>query len=772
MRILHCAVSGSIFSLFATYFVTTHHYYLPSGVEVIADFDHCPKLFLSWDSGAGFNEDEKVQFIVDIKKDKAGRRTAWAPLPQRAVKALKLEPCQDLALCSLHIVSENATVDLPFRDARTIHYRKHTIGVRRMSEANPLAVDKLIPIVGFSAGEANVDLRTLMVQGETEIGSGKELLIVRDGDTVSYEGRFASAGLTFHSSPRCGTARILIDGKEYQIIDLYWPVPILTHLNIAIDRGVKSVPMSGSHRTNNIVFESIELHTRRLHPGLIAVQLLLALLLACGAYELLGLKRRYNKPDWRSTLAHVFFHEKHWIFWAMCAVSASMFTLWLVGRWPGVTTVDGLKSWQQSITFDLDNWHPYLYALYILALRQFVDTPAAVGAFQIAAMSAMGSYLFYFAIKNGPVRFVYLVPFFLGFVSSIAVGISTIAFVKDIPFSLLVIFWAFFLYYAGYRKKRGHSIAYTFKTIVVLAFLLVWLCLMRLNGLIYLVFVPLAILHMRLMPLHRFMQFMVVFSGLFLVFESAIPRAWDIHDKTDYHYRNYTVYINPLCSLFAAARYNTDDPWGDKRIIEQWMSIEDIKKQYDPTSDCFLSEEHSKRFDGLSDADKEQMANLFKRRLRANLPLILADRTYMFLALLGYYGPGGVDDVLTMRMDYPAYGSEYYAVAHLASAPKSKVLNGFQRKLIARSLVCKGIWGVMSYHWNRLVPFVLLIAVFLLHKWLPLTALFSSVVLVQMVTLFVVSVNAEFRFVYFLYLGGLFVPPLIILELVTRSRAG
>ncbi|MBD3306800.1 hypothetical protein GF339_10265, partial [candidate division KSB3 bacterium] len=145
------------------------------------------------------------------------------------------------------------------------------------------------------------------------------------------------------------------------------------------------------------------------------------------------------------SLRSIFWKDKKIVFWAYFLIATGVFAVWLLGQWPGGMTPDSFWSWDQTLSLSFDDWHPYLYQVYLLMLRQFADSPATVAVFQILLTAGVGSYIFYFCIRQG-VNWLYTLPFFLLFITSIPIGVYNITLWKDIPWSLCLVLTAFWIF--------------------------------------------------------------------------------------------------------------------------------------------------------------------------------------------------------------------------------------------------------------------------------------------------------------------------------------
>ncbi|MCX6355926.1 MAG: hypothetical protein NTZ78_13640 [Candidatus Aureabacteria bacterium] len=752
-----------VFSLSLTYFVLAHRAYLPSQLVIDGSFDNEGELFLSWDSGQGFHPVERV---------------------------------------SIRVIEE-----------RTCS-KAHLLEIRRAGGGN----DGTIVIKGLELNSLLFNLFDMQRTGPVRVEQDGSLSLTAPESAVSCRAVFTAVGIEFAAGRQFGTARVSIDGTERTSVDLSAPgdttknvvvrcsedyaknrkvIPLPPvkiralrldsdrefHLNsarILSARGEAVVPVVNavtskqappSHAVS-VVFRDVHPGTELVRPRLIGIQFLLSLCLACAGYGLMRFWNRARREGGGCALRYIFVQRMHWIFWSMFAFSSGVLVLWLLGQWPGWVTWDSFVCWTESVTLDFSNYHPYLYCLYLLAIRQLWDSPAAVALVQIGMTAALGSYIFYFCISRGP-RWVAIVviPFFLACVFSIPVGIYTISIWKDIPFALLILFWAFFLFYSSIQKRAGHLLRYAPMSVVWLSLLLVLLCMVRHNGIINIVVIPFLLIIAGLMPWRTFLRFALLSCALFFLLFYLVPHSIHISNRYNPRIQVYASITSPLASIFSGKWYYSDDYKGDREIIERWMSLEEIRNRYDPAHDLF-SGYIEEKFQRLPDQDKDRIIALFRSRLLPNLPQFMAARVHMFFVAFG------LGESLCLNgnelKDIPVGGlwgnPKSPFVCFFSYAPKSAALNLFQESLLRETTMYKGLRGGIFVYWNLFFPLLLMLAAFWLYRWIPATALFAFFILCQVGFLFLILNESEFRYFYFLYLAGFFVLPLALCEVRLRSR--
>ena len=207
------------------------------------------------------------------------------------------------------------------------------------------------------------------------------------------------------------------------------------------------------------------------------------------------------------------FCQRRRVFWAFFAVSVVAFSLWLLAFWPGVLSVDSLKIWRAAVLPEVFlNDHPLLNVLLYRYLAGIWSNTAIVPIFHITMMSGVLAYIFYVISRQG-VSLKLLVPFYLLVVTSVPVGLYNVVLWKDIPFALLLVFWAFSLA-DFYRKKKEGCFSLTMEQVSAFLLLLLALAFTRHNGLVYLVVIPGYIVLLRLVPIRIVLYVFVVGVGM------------------------------------------------------------------------------------------------------------------------------------------------------------------------------------------------------------------------------------------------------------------
>lgn len=232
------------------------------------------------------------------------------------------------------------------------------------------------------------------------------------------------------------------------------------------------------------------------------------------------------------------------IFWWFLLPALFVFSLWLLAFWPGVMSVDSLKIWRAAILPEvLINDHPLLNVVYYRYLSGIWNNPAVVPLSHIVMMSTLPAYIFYAIYKHG-VPFKYLLPFYFLTITSIPIGLYNILLWKDVPFAVLIVFWAFLLC-QFYQKKKEHQLFLTKEQALALFLSVGALAFTRHNGLVYLAVIPAYIVLLRLVPMRLvFIVFLVgagIVAGgiLFLTKDKLITHGNYLFSQGIYFFSNF-----------------------------------------------------------------------------------------------------------------------------------------------------------------------------------------------------------------------------------------
>ncbi|MCP4050508.1 MAG: hypothetical protein GY730_07380 [bacterium] len=246
--------------------------------------------------------------------------------------------------------------------------------------------------------------------------------------------------------------------------------------------------------------------------------------------------------------------------------------------------------------------------------------------------------------------------------------------------------------------------------------------------------------------------------------------------------------LNPIAAIMSNDWYLSEDYEDDKKIIEKLIKIEDLKQKYNPRTALSLcsaiykpiSEENehtrlniyhsfSTMKKPLSDEDLEKIHKMYYRLILANFSIFLSERAIIFFSALG---PNAImlhQNSLEHRHTIENI-FENPEWRRLAYSPKSAGLEKIIKKIIIKAYTYNGFTRGRFIVWNAYIPFILLLCALILYKWVPLSAIYSFVIMVQVPFLFIFFPESDFRYIYFIYSGGFFIIPLLLAEVVNKHK--
>lgn len=446
----------------------------------------------------------------------------------------------------------------------------------------------------------------------------------------------------------------------------------------------------------------------RFSPLLFSVQFFTAGVLSLFFYYLLSLPVVSEVKNSSNSFKTIFISRKRWFFWLVFLSGIASNMLWLLAEWPGCMTPDSVHVNAELNTLKITNHHPYLYTLFMLGLHNIYDSPLTVVVFQILCFHAVVACWLFFIFRNGVRWYIILPLYFLTFLS-IPVNLFNITLWKDIPYNTLVLFWAFFLTACYYLKRQGKVLQLSKVQLVLLSVAFVFLCTFRHNGLIYLPIIPILMFLNSTVSRKRLVGF-VLLSGVMLFFVYQVLPGYILYDK-------------PEKNDFS------------KRVVEK--NFKNVTK--------------------ISDDDQEYYIENY-----------LAYRVKRFVATLG-----ASPKASTWYNDMHHPPQQWFSVDEVRAEwivnPISNTLAHYKNlALDTRSF--KGFTSGRFIHWNSAFGFVLLLMAFGLYKWFPISAFYSFFFLVQAGGMFFV-VWPRWRYLYFLYIGGMYLIFTILLEYSTRKNS-
>lgn len=678
----------AIFLALLVYFVFSSAWYEPARLEVTGKAENGTVFEIQWDSGAGFNTYETKRFHLNTRYSDGA---TTVPVVVRHLGD------KHFASLSTDIVCKAIRVDGKTIDFASIKLEEggqvtgdgillNTAGSRLSIDVKPESV-------------IEIEMLTNNHSGKVELAAG-DTVIALDLYMANVEAN--KINTPFWVMGRGGEFKASLDVPRYDI-DTF---------------RLRSVGKNSKLRLTSIVFDGdhyIELDSREnmeagthvftlrdvrklsyLHPVQCSFQVCFALLTT---WMIWGFSSFVGKVGGIRGL----FSGRRKLFWGLFGGAALAYFFWLAVFWPGVMSVDSLKIWRSALLPEVFiNDHPLFNVILYMYLAQFWQNPVVVPIFHIVMMALLIAHIFYSIAKQG-VAVKWLLPFYLLLVTSLPIGLYNIVLWKDIPFAMLIVFWAYTIADL-WRKKQAGCYTMSYQKFFALTLLLLALALTRHNGLVYLAVVPLYFVALGLVTWRRFF---VGVAGGGLLLSLAVLAMYNSPMVSDANYLWIQV-RSYLQTMFNTSLWNLIS-----RAFHAYWGILDITQT----------------------ATKWDLWHYF-----------LADRrAYWFLTHSGW------SDIFPYL-------------------PESKTFMSGLKEIVLQ-LYHKTYETPWVYTtWNPLYVLFVLPLTLLLYKKVPQTAIFSSVILVQVFVLVFVIGIMNWRYYYFVFLGGMFLGPLLLSDLKSKKK--
>ena len=486
------AAPAALFLAFLAFFVWNSAWHLPSQLVITGQLESPADVRVSWDSGSGFNDMESADAIfgrvVDedfksriIRIRRVGRGHPSSKSSEVWIKALQRS--QDEHPIDLTTLPQQNGVE---RTAHG-HLRLNADHVELQAPAGK-KYTAICFIANEHAGFVEIDIDGDRRLYDLYAEQPQEKWIVRK------RGIYAPGEFTVRVNlPRYDIRRLKISSAD--------PLQTfrLASVRIASEKGDIVLPLNGSGFRSGVAFDGFPRNTRQyFHTIHLLQQVLFALLSAWITFSIFRFIRR------RGGIVAVLFEGQRPVFWLMFAGGVLAFGAWLLVYWPGHFTTDSVHIWwaaRQPGYFMHD--HPVMNVIFYRYLQQFRDHFAMVGIAQILLTSLLGAYILFWIYRKGVPLFIVL-PFYLLFIASIPVGVYSVTLWKDIPFALLVVFWAFWLVKLTFERREGAA-RHSRSGLIALFLLLIALCFFRYNGIVYFIIIPAGLALMGIIPFKKFL---------------------------------------------------------------------------------------------------------------------------------------------------------------------------------------------------------------------------------------------------------------------------
>lgn len=244
---------------------------------------------------------------------------------------------------------------------------------------------------------------------------------------------------------------------------------------------------------------------------------------------------------------------------------------WLAAFWPGLLSVDSIYHWKQASTLVFDGITPYIYTVIIIVLRRIFDSPASVAIFQVITSSLIISYFLNTFVKNNNLKRASVYLLFSIYIIIPVFAIYNITLWKDALFAQGILLLSLLWVMASISKK---SPIRDNRRLILMALLVTFVSLIRLNGIIYLGIVPLTYLFLE--KKGRVLVFTGLLLSFYVLFSVLTPRVLRVDNQRAGFFSEANK-IQMLSSVIKHEGYISDY---DKGIISKIMPIEEFRRRY------------------------------------------------------------------------------------------------------------------------------------------------------------------------------------------------
>lgn len=541
----------ALFLVFLIYFVWNSSWHLPSQLVITGQADFPTEVQVSWDSRSGFNDMESADVVfgrlVDaearsriVRIRRVGKGHPAAKSTEVRIKVLKRS--QDENPMDLKAFTGQKGVRMTAEGYLNLEADETELQV---------PAGRKYTVFCFVANE-NAGFVEIDIDGDKRL---YDLYAEQPQDKWVERKRAIFAPGVFKAIihlPRYDISRLQIASAE--------PLQLFRLESVVIfsEKADISLPLIGSGLLSSISFSDFSRNTRQyFHPVHFLQQILFALF---SAWLVLSLFRFIRL---KGGLLSVLSKGKRPFFWVMFMGGALSFGAWLLVYWPGHFTTDSIHVWwaaKQPGYFMHD--HPVVNVIFYRYLQQFWDHFAVVSIAQILLTSLLGSYIFYWLHKKGVALYIVL-PFYGLFLASIPIGLYSITLWKDIPFALLVVFWAFWFVKLAVERKEGKA-KYSRSEIAALFLLLIALGFFRYNGFVYFMIIPIGLSILGIIPVKKFL----LGTGCLLALVTILLSVTIALDKNNFVMSQSRFFFNRMMNFGVGETA--------LRVIKQYPTLLDV----------------------------------------------------------------------------------------------------------------------------------------------------------------------------------------------------
>jgi hypothetical protein len=451
---------------------------------------------------------------------------------------------------------------------------------------------------------------------------------------------------------------------------------------------------------------------------------------------------------------------------------------WLVIYYPGSYTPDTLDAIRQFSYMKINDWFSFLHPLTYLFLYQFYPDIISIGIAQILLCSFVFADIISYFYTNFRISSNFKVLLFSSFVIFISTISSVIYYnffyMRDIPFSIIHLYFAFYVFKICMDSGKIPLTQHQIISLLGIGFVL---SLYRGEGWIIMIVAFIALFVYGKMNLKSLSKLLLFSCVSIFVLNNSLPNLLKFHFTSKEEY-NLTLVAYPLGFILREGKnYISSNYEEDKEILSKVVDIEGIQKHTNSYEIAVFQHEGNywKR-----DASKEDWQQFYKRASKIfleNPHLFLAARTANFISQLFIFDKRAEKINDSGRFELTAQECTRHKKENKwCNLYCDNVMLGILKMLPQ----CQGKEACghtplmilekfnFQWHWNSVFALVMSIVVLCLYKYLPVSAVAASIILSRIPLVFLTAPYAFFRYVYSLYLFGLFILLFVAFEIFER----
>ncbi len=452
---------------------------------------------------------------------------------------------------------------------------------------------------------------------------------------------------------------------------------------------------------------------------------------------------------------------------------------WLIIYYPGSYTPDTLDAIRQISYMKINDWFSFLHPLTYLFLYQFYPDIISIGIAQILLCSFVFADIISYFYANFKISNKFKILLFSAFVIFISTISSVIYYnffyMRDIPFSIIHLYFAFYVFKICMDSGKTPLTQHQIISLLGLSFVL---SLYRGEGWIIMIVAFIALFIYGKMNLKSLSKLLLFSCVSLFVLNNSLPNLLKFHFTSKEEY-NLTLVAYPLGFILREGKnYISSNYEEDKEILSKIVDVEGIQKHTNSYEITVFQHEGNywKR-----EASKEDWQQFYKRASKIfldNPHLFLAARTANFISQLFIFDKRAekindtgrfdltVDECIKQKKEnkWCNLYCDNVMLGILKMLPQcdsTKEACGYAPLMILEKFN-------FQWHWNSVFALVISIVVLCLYKYLPISAIAASIILSRIPLVFLTAPYAFFRYVYSLYLFGLFVLLFVAFEIFEK----